>query len=62
MIAAMITVEVFEDDGWFWQAKECLLLRGPFVGRDEADDDAQVHAEALIAALAMPARPISARS
>ena len=50
----MVTVELFEDFGglWFWRAKQCLLLRGPFADRDQADDDAEENAEVLISALA----------
>jgi hypothetical protein len=50
----MITVEMFQDieDRLFWHAKEVKLLRGPFADREEADDDADLHAQSLIAALA----------
>ena len=29
---AMVTVELFQDfdDGWWWRARECKLMRGPF--------------------------------
>jgi hypothetical protein len=40
------------DDHWYWRAKECKLPRGPFAEREKADDDANEHAQALIAALA----------
>jgi hypothetical protein len=49
----VITVEVFDEDGgWYWHAEQCRLRRGPFADRDEADDDADLHAQSLIAALA----------
>jgi hypothetical protein len=50
----MVTVELFQDfnDAWYWRAKECLLMRGPFADRDQADDDADEHAQILISALA----------
>jgi hypothetical protein len=50
----MVTVELFQDfnDSWYWRAKECKLLRGPFVDRDQADDDADEHAHILISTLA----------
>jgi hypothetical protein len=49
----MITVELFQDfdDRWYWRAKECKLLRGPFDDRDKAFDDADEHAQILISAL-----------
>jgi hypothetical protein len=48
-----ITVEIFvEGRSWFWEAQQVKLRRGPFVDREEADDDADLHAQSLIAALA----------
>jgi hypothetical protein len=51
---AMVMVELFQDfdDGWWWRARECKLMRGPFTEREQADDDADEHAQILISTLA----------
>jgi hypothetical protein len=50
----MITVELFEsfDQTWWWRCGACLLQRGPFTTRREADDDAIAVAADLVAVLA----------
>jgi hypothetical protein len=50
---SMITVELFQDfdERWYWRSKKCKLMRGPFNEREEADDDADEHAQILISAL-----------
>jgi hypothetical protein len=50
-----ITVDVFSDDegeGWWWEAAQLRLRRGPFADQATADEDAVENAELLIAALA----------
>ncbi len=39
------------DKRWWWRAKDCKLVRGPFADRVEADSDASEVAPDLIAAL-----------
>jgi hypothetical protein len=48
-----ITVEVFaeEEAEWWWGARQLRLRRGPFADQGEADSDAVVHPDLLIATL-----------
>jgi hypothetical protein len=48
-----IVVDLFEtlDATWWWRAEHCKLVRGPFVDREEAEDDASDNAQDLIVAL-----------